>query len=337
MIFAKPLLLFLIPLAPAAYIAKYFYYKNRRRSLTLPMDFWGAEPGPGAVLFWRFIVFASTVLFCLSWTALCLVAAKPIAGKAAASYSNTDSLMMFVLDLSPSMAARDVDPSRLEAAKSLIKNFIASENGAKGARIGISAFGADTALVCPPTRDYALLLDRLEELKPGMLGDGTAIGLGLNSAVKLLQNSKAKKTALVLLSDGEDNVGLVHPLDTAEMIAASGINFFVIGLGTKGEVPIEYKDPVSGQELRGIYRSSFDTAVLSALADRGKGLFRLAQDKDILASLGQELAKLADIQSPEKLVLSYSILDSNSKPFFLASIIFAALACLLKLAAGGLL
>ncbi len=336
MSFVSPVFLLLIPLAPAAFILRQLYYKSKKPCFTLPLDFWGEKPEPGAPLSWRLVLLLSALFYCISWSSLCFAAAGPAVKKLGLSQAGSDKLVMFALDLSPSMAARDIEPNRLAAAKQLIKSFVVSEKGAAGAKVGISAFGADTALVCPPTSDYAILLERLEALEPGILGDGTALGLGLSGAIELVKKSGAEKTALVLLSDGEDNIGIVHPMDAAESIAASGSSFLLIGLGTRGEVPLTYRDPVSGLEQGGIYRSGFDISALASLADRAGGVFRLAMDNSVLEQVGLDMVKQAGSEADNKSSLLPDSRHVNSKPFFVSAMIFAALAWLLKVLLGGL-
>ena len=192
------------------------------------------------------------------------------------------------------MAASDLDPTRLEAAKAFVRAYVESPEGAAGASVGLVAFGAEAALACPPTADYAIVLERLEAIQPGILGDGTALGLGLSSALRQLAASGAPGAVAVLLSDGEDNVGLLHPADAARALEGYGAGLLVVGLGSRGDVPIDYVDPSTGQRMSGAYRSGFDDAAMSAIAAAGGGTYRTVADTQGLEALVAEIRKLGE-------------------------------------------
>ena len=160
---------------------------------------------------WRLASMSATAMLALAWMALSLAAAGPASEASSSSSAKAGLDIVFAIDASPSMAAKDLEPTRLDAAKELVRSFIGASDGAAGAAVGLVAFGAEAALACPPTTDYVVVLERLDAIRPGILGDGTALGLGLASALRQLAASGAARGALVLLSDGEDNVGLVHP------------------------------------------------------------------------------------------------------------------------------
>jgi Ca-activated chloride channel family protein len=220
-----------------------------------------------------------------------IAAAGPASLAPAAAVDKLGMHVVFAIDVSPSMAARDLEPSRLEAAKSFVGAFLSSPDGAAGASVGLVAFGAEAALACPPTTDYATVLERLESLQPGVLGDGTALGQGLASAYRQIVASGSRRAVAVLLSDGEDNVGLVHPEDAAKALRGGGVRFLVVGVGSKGDVPIDYVNPVTGQRMSGEYRSGFDSDAMAAIAAAGGGDYRAAPDARSLSGLVKELGE----------------------------------------------
>ncbi|HAW86041.1 MAG TPA: hypothetical protein DCX65_07155, partial [Spirochaetaceae bacterium] len=130
--------------------------------------------------------------------------------------------------------------------------------------------------------------------------------------------------ALVLLSDGEDNVGRVHPADVVALAAENGVSLAVFGLGTKGMVSVDYVDPFTGERRRGNYQSDFDEAALRAVAGAGAGYFALADSSGNLASLQRWLrvSQPAAVAAVSQVTLRQSLASG----FFL-------LACLLALAA----
>jgi Ca-activated chloride channel family protein len=176
-----------------------------------------------------------------------------------------------VVDISPSMAGIDIDGrSRFDAARRLITEF--SLNRPSDA-IGLAAVGEDAALLLPPTIDRALLRDRLNKLQIGELGDGTALGMGLSVAALHSRDSRAQRRAVVLITDGENNAGSIHPETAAELIGSLGINLYVIGVGSSGEVPIDYVDPQLKIRRTGSFESRFDSESLRAVARKGGGVY----------------------------------------------------------------
>lgn len=183
--------------------------------------------------------------------------------------------VLFIIDASPSMSARDMDgSSRFDNAKTLITDFVTSR-GADA--IGLVALGRDAALLVPPTTDHTVLLDRLEKLAIAEFGDGTALGLGLSIAAFHLNGSTARRKAAILLTDGENNAGEVSPLTGAATLRTVGASLWVIGIGTNGDVPIDYVDPETGLHRSGMLDSRFDQEALRSIAraavDVGEGYY----------------------------------------------------------------
>jgi Ca-activated chloride channel family protein len=244
-------------------------------------------------------------------------------------YLSRGNEIIFVLDVSPSMAAADFQPDRLEAAKAIIDGFLA---GRRNESIGLVAFGAEAALVCPPTLDYPSLRRRLVELRAGQFGDGTALGSGLATALAHSANSLAPEKYIVLLTDGENNAGAIAPATVVAMAAGRGVSVSVVGVGTRGEVPLSYLDPATGQRRTGSYRSDFDSASLESLAAAGGGKYYAAESVDAL-----KLAFDSISERSSSLARTRSISEEES---LLAPILGLGLACLvlarlLELLSGG--
>jgi Ca-activated chloride channel family protein len=179
--------------------------------------------------------------------------------------------IFFVLDISPSMAALDMNgKSRFDAARAFCAEF--ARNRPSDA-IGLAALGNEAALLLPPTIDRDLFQERLEQLQIGELGDGTALGLGLATAALHLRNSTAPRRAVVLVTDGENNAGAVHPETAAAALRESGVSLWIIGAGSSGEIPIDYVDPVTKIRRRGILESRFNAESLRAIARQGGGTY----------------------------------------------------------------
>jgi Ca-activated chloride channel family protein len=122
--------------------------------------------------------------------------------------------IMLVLDLSTSMRAEDLKPNRFDAAKRVAIQFIDKRTSD---RIGLVAFAAQSFTVCPPSLDYDLLKKLLQDVKMGVIDDGTAIGMGLATAVNRLKESDAKSRVIILLTDGQNNAGEIDPVTAADL------------------------------------------------------------------------------------------------------------------------
>ncbi|MDR1024276.1 MAG: VWA domain-containing protein [Treponema sp.] len=190
--------------------------------------------------------------------------------------------ILFVLDLSPSMAGIDMDGrSRFDAARDLVRDF--AERRPSDA-IGLAALGYDAALLVPPTVDRRPLVDRLERLRVAELGDGTALGIGLAVALRHLQNSSVPRRVVILITDGENNAGALNPESAAALLADAGISLWVIGVGSGGEIPIDYVDPATRMRRTGTFDSRFDEESLRSLSRAGRGVYIAAPSADALAA-----------------------------------------------------
>ncbi|GMO45442.1 MAG: VWA domain-containing protein [Termitinemataceae bacterium] len=179
--------------------------------------------------------------------------------------------ILFILDCSPSMAGLDMNgENRFTAAKKLMYNFVTNRPSDS---IGLVAVGNDAAMLVPPTIDRAALLSRLESLQIGELGDGTALGMGISLASLHLDNSSAHQKVVVLITDGENNAGAVHPITAAGAIAEAEISFYIIGVGRRGDVPIDYVDPLTKVRRTGTFDSRFNPDALESLAKEGGGTY----------------------------------------------------------------
>ncbi|GHU47989.1 hypothetical protein FACS1894200_04230 [Spirochaetia bacterium] len=222
-----------------------------------------------------------TILDYFALVLLFIASAWPVTITSTSIYLNRGMDMLFLLDSSPSMASLDMNgQTRFDAAQELILDFSSKRpNDA----IGLAAVGLDAALLLPPTTDRSSLAYQLKNLSLGALGDGTALGTGLSTASLHLKNSPAPRRSIVLLTDGENNAGTINPLTAARLINEQGIALWIIGLGSGGEVPIDYIDPISRVRRTGIFDSRFNAEALRELAAAGGGTYLSASSKEALS------------------------------------------------------
>jgi Ca-activated chloride channel family protein len=190
--------------------------------------------------------------------------------------------ILFVVDISPSMAGMDMNGrSRFDAARELVRDFALRR---PPDAIGLAAVGEEAALLLPLTTDRDSLFARLDTLAVGELGDGTALGLGLATAALHMRRPGAPRRAVVLITDGENNAGSVHPETAAAMLAKMDISLWVIGVGGRGEIPINYVDPITRVRRTGTFESRFNPETLEKIALSGEGTWIYAPHAEAFAS-----------------------------------------------------
>ena len=245
---------------------------------------------------------------------LFISAAGPLVKISETVWLNRGADILFVLDISPSMAALDMDgASRFTVARRLLKDF-AERRPSDG--IGLAVVGNDAALLVPPSTDRRALSSRLDGLRIGEMGDGTALGMGLAIAAYHLEKSAAPRRAAVLISDGENNAGAIHPETAAEMLKSIGASLWVIGIGSGGEVPIDYVNPITRVRSTGLFDSRYDIETLQRIAAAGGGTWISAPSADAFASA---FARLDD----QEMVVRRSGTVRRSRPCHLSFMIAA--------------
>ena len=214
-------------------------------------------------------------------------AADPVIKTAETVWLNRGADIIFILDVSPSMAVLDMNGrNRYSAACTLITEFAA---GRPSDSIGLIAVGSDAALLVPPTPDRETLYQRLESLRIGEFGENTALGMGLSTAALHLEKSNAKRKVAVLITDGENNAGSVHPETAAAMLHDMDVSFWVIAVGTAGEAPIDYIDPYTRIRSTGTFDSRFDAESLRRISVSGGGTYIAAPSSEAFASAFSQL------------------------------------------------
>lgn len=187
--------------------------------------------------------------------------------------------MMVVLDLSASMRIEDFrDQNRIDVAKDILRGFIANR---PNDRIGFEAFSGEAVTMVPPTLDHALVQQSLRGVELGDLKDGTAIGDALATAVGRLKESTAKSKIIVLLTDGDSNVGAVDPMTGGELAKGYGIRVYSVAIGRDGRVamPFVQKD-VFGRQMKTYqyFDSSINPELLRNISSATGGKFYRVQD-----------------------------------------------------------
>jgi Ca-activated chloride channel family protein len=284
-LFAHPhylwLLLVLIPLA-VWYVLR---QRNSAPSLAVSTTLPYAKLPRSYKQYLRHILFAlrMAVIACII-----VILARPQTRDSWRTSTTEGTDIVLALDISSSMLARDFKPDRLEAAKKVAANFVA---GRENDNIGMVIFAGESFTAVPMTTDRALLANYINELKMGMLEDGTAIGDGLASAINRIKEGKAKSKSIILLTDGSNNTGIVAPQTAADIAKQLGIKVYTIGIGKNGEADypqinafgrIEYvRMPVV-----------IDEATLQNIAKNTGGKYFRATNNNVLSEIFAEIDKL---------------------------------------------
>lgn len=239
------------------------------------------------------------------------------------SWDNTDNSpkygngieILFVLDVSESMQAMDLKPNRITAAKKVIESFVNSRNGD---RIGLITYAGEAYTVCPRTADHDLLLSQLRKSNGEDLVPGTAIGIGLGTAVAQLKGDSTESKAIILLTDGTNNSGELSPEDAAGLAKGEKIRVYTIGVGTNGLAPMPNNTPFGmGSVFTPV---EIDETVLKNIASLTDAKYFRATNTESLQSVLTEIDKIekkrikdsgsvkAAIPIPRELLLTLLIL-----------------------------
>ncbi|WP_420458502.1 vWA domain-containing protein [Neolewinella sp.] len=191
--------------------------------------------------------------------------------------------IVLTMDLSTSMGAQDFTPNRLEVAKEVARDFVSRR---EFDRIGLVAYAGEAYTKAPLTVDKQIIDRFISELQMGEITDGTAIGLGLETAINRLKDSEAVSKIIILLTDGENNAGDRHKPEVAAEIARKfGIRVYTIGVGS-GEETLMPSAPIGGGRYRfKPTRGTVDDKLLAYIAEETNGRYFRARDTEELESI----------------------------------------------------
>jgi Ca-activated chloride channel family protein len=279
---AWPLALLLLLALPA-----WWLWRRKRRPPAIVFSLVGPlARGPHAG---RGIARALVVLRNLAIAGLVLALARPRSAGHAEQVNSEGINIVIAFDISSSMLAEDFQPqNRLEVAKDVVKRFVAAR---QSDRIGVVAFSGEALTQVPLTTDYPVVQAAVDNLAPGQLEDGTAIGTAIATAANRLRTAPGRSRVVVLLTDGENNRGAIDPRTAAQAAAAFGIKIYTIGVGTEGMAPV----PV-GRGLFGLRYENrpvrIDEALLTEVARVTNGRYYRARDAAALERIAEEIDRL---------------------------------------------
>ena len=315
MTFARPWLLLLL-LALAAW----WWMRRRRRA---PAARYSDVTLPASAVRRAWWVLLPPALRGLALAALVLAAAGPRIGGDTVEVKQEGIAIVITIDISSSMLAEDFAPSnRLEVAKRQAVGFI---RGRTADRIGLVAFAGEALTQVPVTLDYPVIEQAVMDLKIGSLEDGTAIGSGLATAVNRLRRAPDKSKVILLLTDGENNKGLIDPRTAAATAAAFDIKVYTIGVGTIGEAPIPTGRGLGGFRYE-LLPVRIDEPLLQEIAQKTGGRYFRAKDSEALSRIFRQIDVLE--KTPIQ-VTRYTRYNETTRPLILLGLGALALELLL--------
>ncbi|MBI1227848.1 MAG: VWA domain-containing protein [Bacteroidetes bacterium] len=211
--------------------------------------------------------------------------------------------IFLAIDLSSSMLAQDFQPDRLEVCKRVAAEFVEKR---QYDRIGLAVFSGEAFTQCPLTTDHRVLTDFIEGLRCGILEDGTAIGMGLATAVNRIKDSPSKSKVVILLTDGVNNAGYVKPLTAAEIAKEFGVKVYTIGVGQEGTAVSPISRRIDGSYVMGMARVEIDEELLKQISDMTGGKYFRATTARSLERIYDEIDRLEKTEIEVTSVKRYS-------------------------------
>lgn len=257
----------------------YFYFPLGVRTLQASRKRWLGWRA-FAVVFYRWALVGAVLL-------VVVALARPYQ-RYSAQHTYTEGVdIMIVLDISTSMLAEDLKPNRLEAAKRVALEFA---RGRPADRVGLVVFAAEAVALVPPTFDRRVLEEWLPKVKSEMLMDGTAIGMGLAVALARLHTSTAKSKTILLVTDGENNTGIIDPVSAAQIARSLGVRIYTVGVGTYGTAPYPVRTPfgVNYQQVE----VRINEGLLREIAQLTGGRYWRATSASVLTEVFAEIDRL---------------------------------------------
>jgi Ca-activated chloride channel homolog len=320
-----PFLLFLIPPLLAL-----LYFAVRGASVRRVLAFPLAQRNLRASPFTQASIWIPFALRALSVVLLVVALCRPQSSSSQVRRLSEGIDIMIALDVSASMRIEDTgveDRNRLDVAKDVVKNFIA---GRQDDRIGFLMFSGEAVTLCPPTLDYTVIQESVNQAQMDVLRDGTAIGDAIATSAARLKDSNAKSRVIILITDGDSNMGSIAPLTAGEIAAGYGLKVYAIALGTEGVVKVPQTMNVFGFQ-RKVYStttSSINPQLLQKIATETGGQFYRASDEDSLKRVFGEINKLERTKVETK---DRVLWEEHFQPFLLFGLLFLLADLILRL------
>lgn len=290
MFFEHPNILWLLAV-PLLLAALYVYRQVFRREPHLRVS--TLEPwSKGGFSLWSVLVHVPAVLRTLALCLLVICLARPRSSSELEKIDTEGIDIVFAMDVSTSMLARDFTPDRISASKDIAIEFVGQR---PSDRMGIVVFAGESYTQCPLTTDRATLINMMKEIQTGLIDDGTAIGNGLATAVARIKDSEAKSRVVILLTDGVNNMGEIPPETAAEIAKTYGVRVYTIGVGDNGTAPYPVMTPF-GMQMQQV-KVELDEPLLRSIATTTGGRYFRATDNTKLQEIFGEINQMEKVRT----------------------------------------
>ena len=275
--------------------------------------------------FWTILKHSLFVLRALALTLIIVATARPQTVDVSTKTKTTRGIdIVMAIDVSASMLAKDLKPNRLEALKKVASKFI---NRRPNDRIGLVEYAGESYTRTPVTSDKGIILKSLRDIKYNtIITGGTAIGMGLATAVNRLKESKAKSRIIILLTDGVNNSGFIDPQTASELAVEYGIKTYTIGLGSNGMAlsPVAINN---GKFQYSRIQVEIDENLLKEIASETGGKYFRATNNKKLEDIYDEIDKLEKTEIEEFKYYNY---EEKFRPLVLLALGLLVLEFLLR-------
>ena len=233
--------------------------------------------------------------------------------------------IVMVIDISSSMLAQDLKPNRLTALKRVAASFV---DDRVSDRIGLVIYAGESYTKTPITSDRAIVKNALSKIQfEGLIDDGTAIGMGLATAVNRLKDSRAKSKVIILLTDGVNNSGFIDPKIASELAVEYEIKTYTIGLGSNGTARAPVGILPNGKFQYGLTKVEIDEELLKNIAINTGGLYFRATNNKKLEEIYNEINKLEKTEIEEFKYYNY---EEKFRPIILLALILLIIEWLMR-------
>lgn len=320
--FVHPQLFWLLLVLPL--LVLWYIWKRKEQTAALKISsIKGFKTGKNWLAKLRPLLF---VLRLVALAAIIIAMARPRTVDESTKIKTTKGIdIVIAVDVSASMLARDLKPNRLEALKAVAARFI---NNRPNDRIGLVEYAGESYTKTPLTSDKGIVLSALKTIEYNtIIEGGTAIGMGLATAVNRLKESTAKSKIIILMTDGENNSGFIDPKIASELAVEFGIKVYTIGLGSKGMALSPIGIRPDGSFQYGMQQVNIDEELLKEIASVTEGQYFRATSTTKLNEIYEEINKLEKTDIEE---LKYKSYDEKYRPLVLLALVLLGLEWLLR-------
>ena len=320
-VFANPEFFWLLLLLPLMLLWYWFWNKKSQANVTFSSTIAFKKTKSWSDALYH-------LLFVLRMIAIALIVialARPQTHSENAKTKITDGIdIVMAIDVSASMLSQDLKPNRFEALKKVASQFVKDR---PNDRIGLVIYAGESYTKTPVTTDKSIILNALSEITYGQIEDGTAIGMGLATAVNRLKESKAKSRVIILLTDGVNNTGFIDPQTAAELAAEYGIKVYTVGIGTNGMALSPYALNADGSIIYRMQQVDIDEPLMKMIAQVTKGRYFRATNNQKLQQIYDEINQMETTKIEE---FKYTEVDEKFRWWVLVAGVLLLLEFVLK-------